>query len=202
MWSAGSLVRSVGLGVIALAMGAARPAMGQALGNVMLPAANPNASIFTPPVGLASGYDISIRSDWNRPGVVQACAVEGGETIVGRLTWTGASYVGVLQRDSRYAECGMHGNEACTVDLQGSGEVQVAGDVRNEEGSSMLYLRWSPARETQVTVAGGCAASYREALARMYRTVTHVVAVPLPKAGEPAVSLALEDQPWVVSVSP
>ena len=199
---AGGWVRGAGLGVVALILGAVRPVVGQALGNVMLPATNPNANMFVPPAGLPSGYELTIRSDWNRPGIAQACAVQGGETIAGHLTWTGASYVGVLQRDSRYAECGMHGNEACTVEVTGSGEVQVAGEVHREDGEPTLFLRWSPARETRVTVAGGCASSYREALARLYRTVTHVVVMPLPRAGAPAMVVALEDQPWVVSVSP
>jgi hypothetical protein len=43
---------------------------------------------------------------------------------------------------------------------------------------------------------------YRKALARMYSTATHAVVMPLPKAGEGELALALEDQPWKVRVSP
>ncbi len=67
--------------------------------------------MFTPPAGLASGYSIAIRSDWNRPGAMQICAIDGGESVWGRLTWTGSNYVGVLRRESKYTECGVHGAE-------------------------------------------------------------------------------------------
>lgn len=203
MWSAGGLVRGVGVGGLCLSLaGAWCPAGAQALNNVVRPTSNANASVFTPPAGLASGYTISIRSDWNRPGVLQACAVEGGETIAGRLTWTGASYVGVLRRESKYAECGFHGADKCSASVVGSGDVQVAGQVTSDGGASTLYLRWSPARDTRVTVDGNCPASYRSALARLYGTVTHAVVMPLPRAGDGELSLVLDDQPWKVQVSP
>jgi hypothetical protein len=174
----------------------------QGLNNVVRPASNANASVFTPPAGLASGYTITIRSDWNRPGVMQLCAIQGGETVSGRLTWTGATYVGVLRRESRYTECGVHGAESCIVNLVGSGDVQVAGQVTNDDSVPTLHLRWSPARETRIDIQGSCPADYRNALVRMYRTVTHAVVIPLPRAGDAELSLALDDQPWKVQVSP
>jgi hypothetical protein len=202
MWSAGRLVRGVGFGGLWLSMAGASPVAAQALNNVVRPAAKANASVFTPPAGLASGYSITIRSDWNRPEVMQICAIDGGESVRGRLTWTGANYVGVLRRESRYTECGVHGAETCVVSVTGSGDVQVAGQVSYDAGTPSLYLRWSPARDTRIAVEGNCAATYRTALARMYRTVTHAIVIPLPKAGDGEVALALEDQPWKVRVSP
>lgn len=203
MWSVGSVVRGVVIGGLWLSVaGVSRPVAAQALNNVVRPASNANSSVFTPPAGLASGYDVEILSDWNRRDIIQVCPISGGETVSGRLTWTGASYVGVLRRESRYAECGVHGPETCQVTVAGSGDVQVSGEVTNENGASGLYLRWSPARDIRVAVTGTCPAQYRSALERMYRTTTHAVLVPLPKAGGGEVSLALEDQPWKVRVSP
>ena len=150
MWSVGRLVRGVVLGGLWVTLAGARcPVLAQALNNVVRPASNANAAVFTPPAGLASGYSVSIRSDWNRPGVMQICAIDGGE-----------------------------------------------------DGTPNLYLRWSPARETEIAVEGNCPAKYRTALARMYSTATHAILVPLPKAGDGEVALALEDQPWKVRVSP
>lgn len=203
MWSVGRLVRGVGLGGLWLASsGVCRPAMAQALNNVVRPASNANASVFTPPAGLASGYSVTIRSDWNRPGIMQLCAIDGGESVSGRVTWTGASYVGVLRRESKYSECGVHGAETCIVNVVGSGDVQVSGQVTTEDGVATLNLRWSPARDTRIDVAGTCPQNYRTALARMYSTVTHAVLIPLPRAGDGEVALALDDQPWKVRVSP
>ena len=203
MWSAGGWVRGVGAGVVGLILtGLSRPILAQALNNVVRPAANANASVFTPPAGLASGYTVLIQSDWNRSDVIQICSIDGGETVAGRLTWTGASYVGVLRRESKYTECGVHGAETCIVTLAGSGDVQVSGEVANADGAPTLYLRWSPARETKVVIEGSCALQYRKALAKMYRTVTHAVLMPLPRAGGGEMALALEDQPWKVRVSP
>ena len=203
MWSVGGLVRGVGLFALWLGMsGAGRPVRAQALNNVVRPTSNPNASVFTPPAGLASGYDVTIQSDWNRPGIMQACAIDGGESVSGRLTWTGTNYVGVLRRESKYTECGVHGATTCIVSISGSGDVQVSGRVSNEEGTPNLYLRWSPARDTRIAVEGNCPAKYRSALARMYNTVTHAVLMPLPRAGDGEVALALEDQPWRVRISP
>jgi hypothetical protein len=203
MWSVGSVVRGVVVGGLWLSMaGVCRPVAAQALNNVVRPASNVNATVFTPPAGLASGYRVEIRSDWNRRAVIQVCSITGGETVSGRLSWTGAAYVGVLRRESSYAECGVHGPETCQVTVTGSGDVQVSGEVTSENGASELYLRWSPARDTRVVVAGTCPAQYRSALERMYRTTTHAVLMPLPKAGGGEVSLALEDQPWKVRVSP
>ena len=203
MWSVGRLVRGVGVGGLCLNMaGATRPVLAQTLSNVVRPAPNSNASVFTPPAGLASGYSIAIRSDWNRPGAMQICAIDGGESVWGRLTWTGSNYVGVLRRESKYTECGVHGAETCIVNLTGSGDVQVSGQVSYDAGAPNLYLRWSPARDTRITVEGNCPAKYRTALARMYSTVTHAIVIPLPKAGDGEVALALEDQPWKVRVSP
>lgn len=203
MWSVGSVVRGVGFGGVWLSMAAISNSVeAQALNNVVRPTSNVNASVFTPPAGLASGYTVEIRSDWNRVDVVQVCPIRGGETVSGRLSWTGAAYVGVLQRESRYAECGVHGAETCSVTVSGSGDVQVSGEVTSEGTGSVLYLRWSPARDTSIDIGGTCPASYRNALERMYRTVTHAVLVPLPKAGDGEVVVALEDQPWQVRVSP
>jgi hypothetical protein len=203
MWSVGRMVRGVGLGSLWLSLGGwCHPAIAQVLNNVVRPASNANASVFPPPAGLASGYSVTIRSDWNRPGVMQICAVDGGEAVTGRLTWTGASYVGVFRRESKYTECGVHGAEQCVVTVAGSGDVQVSGEVKDDAGVPNLYLRWSPARDTEVEVEGSCPVSYRKALSRMYSTATHAVLMPLPKAGEGEVALALEDQPWKVRVSP
>ncbi len=203
MRSVGRMVRGVGLGGLWLGMaGVFCPVLAQALNNVVRPATNANAGVFTPPAGLASGYTITILSDWNRADVMHLCAVEGGESVTGRLTWTGVAYVGVLRRKSKYSECGVHGPDLCTVSVAGSGDVQVSGEVTNEAGGPLLDLRWSPARDTEVAVEGSCPARYRRALAQMYRTATHAVSVPLPKAGEGEVSLALEAQPWKVLVSP
>ncbi len=203
MWSVGRMVRGVGAGVLgSFLAGTHRPVLAQALNNVVRPSANANASVFTPPAGLASGYTVMLRSDWNRSDVIQICAVAGGETVAGRLTWTGATYVGVLRRDSKYAECGVHGAETCSVSVAGSGDVQVSGEVKNVDGALMLYLRWSPARDTQVLVEGSCPVRYRKALAQMYRTATHAVLMPLPRVGQDELALALEDQPWKVRVSP
>jgi len=203
MWSVGRMVHGVGLGGLWLCMAAVcRPVMAQALNNVVRPATNANVGVFTPPAGLASGYTIAIHSDWNRADVMHLCAVEGGESVTGRLTWTGVAYVGVLRRESRYTECGVHGPEMCTVNVVGSGDVQVSGEVMSEAGGPLLDLRWSPARDTEVMVEGSCPARYRRALAQMYRTATHTVSIPLPKAGGGEVSLALEAQPWKVQVSP
>jgi len=203
MWSVGRMVRGVGLGGLSLGVaGWCHPAAAQVLNNVVRPASNANASVFTPPAGLASGYSVTIRSDWNRPDVMQICAVDGGEAVSGRLTWTGAAYVGVFRRESKYAECGVHGAGRCVVTVVGSGDVQVSGEVTDDAGVPNLYLRWSPARDTEVEVEGNCPAAYRKALARMYSTATHAVMMPLPKAGEGEVALALDDQPWKVRVSP
>jgi len=203
MRSVGRMVRGVGLGGLWLGMaGVFCPVLAQALNNVVRPAINANAGVFTPPAGLASGYTITIHSDWNRADVMHLCAVEGGESVTGRLTWTGVAYVGVLRRESKYRECGVHGPDLCTVSVAGSGDVQVSGEVMNEAGGPLLDLRWSPARDTEVAVEGSCPARYRRALAQMYRTATHAVSIPLPKAGEGEVSLALEAQPWKVLVSP
>ena len=197
MSSVGRMVRGVGFGGLWLSVtGVFRPVLAQALNNVVRPTSNANASVFTPPAGLASGYTVHIRSDWNRPDAIQICPIEGGETVTGRLTWTGATYVGVLRRVSKYAECGVHGSETCRVSVTGSGDVQVSGEVTSEDGAFVLYLRWSPARDTEVNVDGSCAERYQKALARMYRTVTHAVLIPLPKAGDGEVALALEDQPF------
>lgn len=203
MWSVGRMVRGVVVGGLWLGMaGWWRPLAAQVLNNVVRPASNANASVFTPPAGLASGYSVTIRSDWNRRDALQVCAVDGGESVTGRLTWTGAAYVGVLRRESKYTECGVHGSEQCVVTVVGSGDVQVSGEVTNSNGAQNLYLRWSPARDTEVTVEGTCPVAYRRALARMYSTATHAVLMPLPKAGEGELVLALEDQPWKVRVSP
>ncbi len=203
MRSVGRMVRGVGLGGLWLSMAAVcRPAVAQALNNVVRPAANANASVFTPPAGLASGYTVQILSDWNRRDAIQICEISGGETVTGRLSWTGAAYVGVLRRESKYAECGVHGPETCSVSVIGSGDVQVSGEVTNDNGAPGLYLRWSPARDTKVDVEGTCSAQYRNALARMYRAATHAVVIPLPKAGHSEIALALDDQPWKVRVSP
>lgn len=203
MWSVGRMVRGVSWGGLCFSMmGVCRPAVAQALNNVVRPTSHANASVFTPPAGLASGYAVHIRSDWNRPDAVQVCPIRGGETVTGRLAWTGATYVGVLRRESKYAECGVHGPEKCSVSVTGSGDVQVSGVVTTEGGGFVLYLRWSPARDTEVRVEGSCPERYQTALARMYRTVTHAVLIPLPRAGDAEVALALEDQPWMVRVSP
>ena len=203
MWSVGRLVRGVGFGALWLCItGPLRPVQAQALNNVVRPTASANTSVFTPPAGLASGYSITIRSDWNRSGVMQICAIDGSESIQGRVTWTGANYVGVLRRESKYTECGVHGAGNCIVSVTGSGDVQVSGHVSNDDGTPNLYLRWSPARDTRIDVEGSCPAAYRTALGRMYSTVTHAVLIPLPKAGDGEVALELEDQPWKVQVSP
>lgn len=203
MRSVGRMVRGVGLGGLWLSLaGVCRPAVAQVLNSVVRPTSNANASVFTPPTALASGYTVLIRSDWSRPDAISICPLQGGETVTGRLTWTGAAYVGVLRRESKYAECGVHGPTTCSVSFRGSGDVQASGEVTRDEGAPVLYLRWSPARDTEVDVEGSCPVQYRRALERMYRTATHAVLIPLPKAGDGEIALTLEDQPWKVRVSP
>ena len=107
----------------------------------------------------------------------------GANRFSGRLTWTGANYVGVLRRESKYTECGVHGAGTCVVSVTGSGDVQVSGQVNNDEGTPNLYLRWSPARDTEIAVEGNCTAAYRTALARMYSTVTHADTDPAAEGG-------------------
>ena len=203
MRSVGRLVRGVGFGGLWLSMaGVCRPAAAQALNNVVRPTASANASAFTPPAGLASGYTVRILSDWSRPDAIKICPLQGGETVSGRLSWTGAAYVGLLRRESKYSECGVHGPETCSVSVSGSGEVQASGEVTTDNGAPALYLRWSPARDIEVVVEGSCPERYRKALARMYRTETHAVLLPLPRAGDGEITQALEDEPWKVRVSP
>ncbi len=203
MWSVGRMVRGVVMvGAYFGVAGLENLLVAQALNNIVRPTVNAHASVFTPPAGLASGYTVLIRSDWNRPGVIQVCPVDGTETVSGRLSWTGSAYVGVLRRESSYAECGVHGPANCTVKVAGSGDVQVSGAVTSDDGTPALALRWSPARDTRIDVEGTCPAHYRKALERMYSTVTHSVLIPLPLAGQGEITLALEDQPWSVRVSP
>jgi hypothetical protein len=203
MWSVGGRTTVLVFGAVLLgSAGAVRPLSAQALSNVIRPAVTGNNNLFTPPAGLASSYAITITSDWNRPGIVQACQVSGTETVEGRLTWTGSAYVGVLERTSKYAECGMHGPDECVVQVNGSGGVQVAAVPVDDRGTPSLQLRWTPARNTKVDVTGSCTAKYREALLQLYRTTTHVITVPVPKVGQGEVALALEEQPWAVRVSP
>ncbi len=179
------------------------PLMAQGLNNVVRPTANANPSVFTPPPGLPSSYQVELASAWNRADVVQVCQLEGGETIRGRITWTGANYVGVLERQTRVSECGVHGSETCTVQVTGSGEVQAAGEpTALDDGQPALALRWSPARGTRIAIEGDCTAAYREALARMYRTASHLVVIPVPSVGHDPVAVMLDDQPWSVKVSP
>jgi hypothetical protein len=203
MWSVGGRTTILVFGALMLgSAGAGRPLSAQALSNLIRPATTSNNSAFTPPAGLASSYAITVSSDWNRPGTVQACQVLGGETVEGRLTWTGSAYVGVLERTSRYTECGMHGPEECVVHVAGSGGVQVAAEPVDDRGVPSLQLRWSPARNTKVDVTGDCSPQYRVALAQLYRTTTHVITLPVPKVGQGEIALALEEQPWAVRVSP
>jgi hypothetical protein len=174
---------------------------GQQLNNAIRPVVQSNASAFTPPAGLARTYQVVLTSTWNRPDIVRFCEVTGGETISGQLVWTGATYVGVLRRETTLMECGVHAAEPCTVRMSGEGEVQASGELVAENGTA-LELRWSPARGTRVAVEGDCPKAYRDGLARLYRTVTHSVLLPLPNAGAAPVEVALDDQPWKVKVSP
>lgn len=156
------------------------------------------ASVFTPPSGLAGSYHVALASRWDRPGVLSACGIDGGETVEGTLAWTGAHYEGMLRRASRWRECAAHGPE-CTVTVEGGAEVQAAGDLEQEDGKWMLALRWTPARDVRVAVGGDCPKGYRAAVERMYRFATHRVAFELPPANA-FVQGELDPYPWAVRV--
>lgn len=188
------------LGIWLLGQGAS-PVSGQALNNVVRPVVESNAAFFTPPGGLARAFHVELTSTWDRPDIVRVCEVAGGETIKGRLSWTGAAWVGVLQRETTLTECGVHATESCQVRMRGAGEVQASGELAGGEGA-VLELRWSPAHSTRVQVDGDCPKAYRDGLARLYRTVTHSVVIPVPAAGAAPLEMALDDQPWKVKVSP
>lgn len=186
------------LGLWLLSQGAS-PVSGQGLNNAIRPVVESNASVFTPPAGLARTYRVELTSTWNRPDIVRLCEAVGGETISGQLTWTGAAWVGVLRRETTLMECGVHAAEPCSIRMSGEGEVQAAGELM---AANALELRWSPARGTRVVVEGDCPKAYRDGLARLYRTVTHSVVLPLPDAGAPTLEVVLDEQPWKVKVSP
>lgn len=190
-----------GLGIWLLGQGTASPVAGQVLNNAIRPVVESNASVFTPPAGLARVYQVELTSTWDRPDMVRVCEVTGGESIKGRLVWTGATWVGVLRRETTLMECGVHAAEQCSIRMSGEGEVQASGELVAADGPA-LELRWSPARGTRVVVEGDCPKAYRDGLARLYRTVTHSVLLPLPNAAAAPVEVVLDDQPWKVKVSP
>jgi hypothetical protein len=200
MRSVGRWVGAAVFGVWLLGQGAS-PVAGQGLNNAIRPVVESNASVFTPPTGLARVYHIELTSTWNRPDIVRVCEVQGGETISGQLVWTGATYVGVLRRETTLMECGVHAAHPCSVRMSGEGDVQASGEPVSEHGAA-LELRWSPARGTRIAVEGDCPRAYRDGLARLYRTVTHSVLLPLPNAGAAPLDVVLDNQPWKVKVSP
>jgi hypothetical protein len=155
-------------------------------------------SVFTPPSGLASSYRVRLVSEWNRPGVVAPCPLEGGETIDGDLAWTGTQYEGMLRRTTRYRECAVHGR-TCVVTVDGSADVHASGAVEPGGEGWEMSLRWSPARDVQVEVGGDCPASYRDGLERLYRTTTQRVVFALPEPGR-VIDAALDPSPWAVRV--
>jgi hypothetical protein len=177
--------------------------MGQGLNNSIRPVIASNASVFTPLPGFERTYQVELRSTWNRADVIRLCPVQGGETIRGQLTWTGATYVGMLRRETTLMECGVHSEEACRIRMSGEGDVQASGEVAIDSGGGRaLDLRWSPARATQVVVEGDCRKAYRDGMARLYRTVTHSILLPLPEPGSGSLEQQLDDYPWKVKVSP
>jgi len=202
MRSVGGWIRAA-VFLVLVVLGGHTPLMAQGLNNVVRPTANANPSVFTPPPGLPASYQVQLASAWDRPDIIQVCRLEGGETISGRVTWTGTNYVGLLRRQTNVIECGVHATDSCTVQVTGSGEVQAAGEpTAFDDGRPGLMLRWSPARETRVVAEGTCAEAYRDALARMYRTTSHMVLIPVPRVGHDPVAEMLDDQPWSVKVSP
>lgn len=184
-----------------LGQGAAPPVFGQGLNNAIRPMVESNASAFKPPVGLARAYQVELTSTWDRPDMVKFCEVTGGETIKGQLIWAGATWIGVLRRETTLMECGVHAAEQCSIRMSGEGEVQASGELVAANGPA-LELRWSPARGTRVEVEGDCPKAYRDGLARLYRTVTHSALIPIPHVGAEPMEVVLDDQPWKVKVSP
>ena len=88
------------------------------------------------------------------------------------------------------------------VSVNGSGDVQVAGQVSYDDRGTEPVPALVAGAEYQGGREGVLPGDVPEALARMYSTTTHVIMIPLPKAGDGEVALALEDQPWTVRVSP
>ena len=188
-------VRALPLAMVLVA-GSAQNARSQA------PARNnpvrPVSSVFTPLPGLAGTYHVLLTSQWDRPGIVAPCPIQGHETVEGTLVWTGTIYEGMLRRSTRYQECAVHG-QTCLVKVEGGAEVQAAGEVAREGGEWVLSLRWTPARDVRVAVEGDCPPTYRARLAQLYRTASQRVAFELPPPNGLR-ELALDPWPWMVRV--
>ena len=117
------------------------PVAGQGLNNAIRPVVESNASVFTPPAGLARTYQVELTSTWNRPDIVRLCEAVGGETISGQLTWTGAAWVGVLRRETTLMECGVHAAEPAAPSRRKNRRVRNRCSRRN---CSMAFIRRSP----------------------------------------------------------
>jgi hypothetical protein len=195
MWFGGRWVRVLPLAMVLVAgLGLNADAQAPNRNNPVRPV----SSVFTPLPGLASTYHVLLASQWTREGIVAPCPIQGGETVEGTLSWTGTVYEGMLRRSTRYQECAVHG-QTCLVKVEGGAEVHAAGEVTSENGAWILSLRWTPARDVHVEVAGNCPEQYREGLERLYRTRTQRVAFELPPPNA-FTQQELDPYPWIVRV--
>jgi hypothetical protein len=158
-----------------------------------------------PGTGLASSYTLSLVSDWPQLSVGGACFNGGQEALDGTLTRTDSgSYLGQLERRAKILFCGIHGGatSACTLTLTSRGPVEARGEVRPDGtvGSTpIVELSWAAVEGANVvTIQGDCAAGFNESLRRMYLGVSHTIEFPLPRAGEGARTVRLEDYGWIV----
>ena len=158
MWSVGRMVRGVGLGGLWLSMaGACRPVVAQALNNVVRPTCQRERERLhaarRPGLGLHRAHPERLEPAGRD---LRSARCRVAKRSPGRLTWTGAAYVGCAAAGVEVRRVRRARRRDVQRQRPGSGDVQVSGEVTRDKGAPGLYLRWSPARDTEVDVEGSC----------------------------------------------
>lgn len=181
----------------------------QALEELAIGSRGANPGQLQPPAGpgegLASAYTLSLVSDWPQLSVGGTCFNGGQEALDGTLTRTASGrYEGQLERRATILFCGVHGGaeSACSLTLTSRGPVEARAEVLPDgaEGASpVVELKWAAAEgASEVAIRGDCTPGFNDSLRRMYLGVSHTIEFPLPRAGEGARTVRLEDYGWIV----
>jgi hypothetical protein len=190
----------------------ASPAEGAASSLALTPERDPpagyaRAPAFRPaPDALKSVYRIRLTSRWPQGPVSTTCRNGGLETLEGTLTRDAdGTYSGKFRRETRLLFCGAHGpaTSACSLDLEGTGDVAMTGVVLADETSSSgrsIRVTWTPAAGQQAAVTGDCGEGFKEAVRRMYLSTLHAAEFPLTTAGSGPRTEELESYAWRVDV--
>lgn len=155
---------------------------------------------------LAASYHVRLTSAWPQLPASGGCENGGSETLEGVLTRTpDGGYAGSLSRRTRLLFCGAHGvaGEACSLVLEGEGQVEVEGVVVSDERSpsgQALWVAWTPSAEHAAEVRGACGGEFKRRVRLMYLTARHGAEFGLPADGAARRTERLEDYAWIVEV--